>query len=77
VSITVNDLEPAKRVLANSQFSAEIQGFSENNILFHTKHENIALINKLLCDNGLLVSAIETKRKLEDYFLKLINKDVL
>jgi ABC-type multidrug transport system ATPase subunit len=77
VSITVNDLEPAKQVLANSQFSSEIQGFSENNILFHTKLENIALINKLLCDNEVLVSAIETKRKLEDYFLKLINKDVL
>lgn len=36
-------------------------------------NEKIPVINKLLCDNQIDVFSIESKRKLEDYFLKLIN----
>ena len=72
VSFTVNDVELSKRLLSESSFSKDIDSFSASTILFHTAQENIAHINKLLCDNHVLVSAIETKRKLEDYFLKLI-----
>jgi ABC-type multidrug transport system ATPase subunit len=72
VSFTVNDVELSKRLLSESSFSKDIDSFSASTILFHTAQENIAHINKLFCDNHVLVSAIETKRKLEDYFLKLI-----
>ncbi len=72
VAFTVNDVEKAKTVLATSSFEKEIASFTSSSILFHTSQENIAVINKLFCDNTILVSAIETKRQLEDYFLKLI-----
>jgi ABC-type multidrug transport system ATPase subunit len=72
VSFTVNDVELSKRLLSESSFSKDIDSFSSSTVLIHTAQENIAHINKLLCDNHVLVSAIETKRKLEDYFLKLI-----
>jgi ABC-type multidrug transport system ATPase subunit len=72
VSFTVNNVEPAKSVLNNSVFSNCLQNESGNNLFLHTSQENISQINKLFCDNNIEVSNIETKRKLEDYFLKLI-----
>jgi ABC-type multidrug transport system ATPase subunit len=72
VSFTVNDIVLAKQVIGSSAFSAQIASFSECSFLIHTEQANIAAINKLLCDNNVLVSAIESRRKLEDYFLKLI-----
>jgi len=53
---------------ANCEMSIE-----DGELLIHTTMESIANINKIFCDNNLAVSAIETKRKLEDYFLRLIN----
>jgi ABC-type multidrug transport system ATPase subunit len=72
VAFTLDNIEKAKTVLENSPFANSINAISHSSILFHTSHESIAQINKLFCENGILVSAIETKRKLEDYFLKLI-----
>jgi ABC-type multidrug transport system ATPase subunit len=73
VSFTVDDLELAMRVLSTSAFAKDIESHLGSTMLFHTTQANIPLINKLLCEKGVLVSAIETKRKLEDYFLKLIS----
>lgn len=72
VSFTVDNVEEAKHILSNSGFSDHIESFSSTNILFHTSQQSISQINKLLCDHNILISSIETKRKLEDYFLKLI-----
>ena len=72
VSFTVNDMELAKNILANSNFSNCLHSVSDSNMLLHTSQENIADINALFCNKGIRVSTIETKRKLEDYFLKLI-----
>jgi ABC-2 type transport system ATP-binding protein len=73
VDFTVNDVAKAKQVLGTSAFAHTVDMAVHNNLLLHTSHESIALINKLLCDNNIQVTAIETKRKLEDYFLKLIS----
>lgn len=72
VSFTINNVDAAKEILAKSQFFYQIQSVSTNTILFHTSQQSIPQINKLLCDHSILISSIETKRKLEDYFLKLI-----
>lgn len=50
--------------------SYELEG--ENKIVFHLKFQQIAEINKLLIENTISVYSIESKRKLEDYFLKLL-----
>ncbi len=46
---------------------------NESYLLIHTTFDSIPVINKLFCENDIGVSLIETKRKLEDYFLRLIN----
>lgn len=46
---------------------------SETHFQAHIHKEEISPINLKLLQNGLQVFGIETKRKLEDYFLKLIN----
>ena len=50
----------------------DISKIEGNNLFLHISQEKIAIINKLLCEKGINVFSIETKRKLEDYFLKLI-----
>ncbi|MDP2175363.1 MAG: ABC transporter ATP-binding protein [Bacteroidota bacterium] len=46
---------------------------SETHFQAHIHKDEISPINLKLLQNGLQVFGIETKRKLEDYFLKLIN----
>ncbi len=72
VSFTIDNVEEAKQILSKSPFAHQIESSSTTAILFHTSQQSIPQINKLLCDNAILISSIETKRKLEDYFLKLI-----
>lgn len=75
VAFTVADSAKAKQLLSNASMEDlidEEQGSSEQ-LLLHLSQEKIPVINKLFCDNGVNVYSIEAKRKLEDYFLKLIN----
>ncbi len=72
VSFTVDKVPEAKKLLeANNLWtdSNTIEGF---NLLLHTSEKSVPIINKLLCLHDVNVVSIEKKRKLEDYFLKLI-----
>jgi ABC-type multidrug transport system ATPase subunit len=73
VSFSVDNVEKAKQLLLNIPLEKSIDKIENNNLLLHISQEKIPEINKLFCDNGLNVYSIEAKRKLEDYFLKLIN----
>ena len=70
VAIRTNDALPAKEFLVSNNVIAEIVN---GELIVHTNNKEIPRINKLLCDKGFDVFAIEPKRKLEDYFLKLIS----
>ncbi len=72
VSFHVNDVEKAKQLTQSSTLNLVIESADDKNLLIHISQEKIPILNKLLCDNGILVYSIEAKRKLEDYFLKLI-----
>ena len=72
VSFTVNDVESAKSILHASGLAGSLDSFTNSALMLHTSQEQIPHINKLFCDHNIQVSSIETKRKLEDYFLKLI-----
>jgi len=72
VGFTVDVVEKALLILQKSVFATGEIVVQDSIIMINTSKENIALINKLFCDGGIGVSSIETKRKLEDYFLKLI-----
>lgn len=73
VAFKVDNIEKAVQLIKQSVFINCQTEVLDSSILIHTSTENIAGINKLFCDNGINVSSIETKRKLEDYFLRLIN----
>jgi len=71
VSFTVDNIALANELLNSN--AIEIDKIEQNNILLHIPQDKIPVVNKLFCEKGIQVYSIETKRKLEDYFLKLIN----
>jgi ABC-type multidrug transport system ATPase subunit len=73
VSFTVDNVAKAKEVFLSSALKDSVADVQQNNLLLHISQENIPSMNKLFCDKGIQVYSIETKRKLEDYFLKLVN----
>jgi ABC-type multidrug transport system ATPase subunit len=68
----VNNTQKAMQVLTQ-QLPQNNYTILDNKIQVAIGNEQIPTINKLLCDNQIDVFSIESKRKLEDYFLKLIN----
>ncbi|HRG37243.1 MAG TPA: ABC transporter ATP-binding protein [Bacteroidia bacterium] len=73
VAFSVDNAEKAKEVLQQQNMQQLISKIEENNLLLHLSQQEIPVINKLFCNNGVNVFSIESKRKLEDYFLKLIS----
>ncbi|MBK7181932.1 MAG: ABC transporter ATP-binding protein [Bacteroidetes bacterium] len=73
VSFSVDNVEKAIQLLNGNNVTIDKDSIQGTNLLLHIAQENIPVINKLFCDNNVNVFSIETKRKLEDYFLKLIN----
>lgn len=72
VSFKVDNITSALQLLEKQKI--EVTKSDEiNTLLVTTSQDNIPVINKLFCDNAINVYSIEAKRKLEDYFLKLIN----
>ena len=74
VNILWANIEKAKSLLNNlADKDVIIDKIDHASLLLHVSQEKIPVINKLFCDHGINVFSIEAKRKLEDYFLKLIN----
>ncbi len=73
VSFNVDNAEKAIQLLNGNNILIDKDSIQGNNLLLHIAQENVPVVNKLFCDNNVNVFSIETKRKLEDYFLKLIN----
>ena len=74
VSFQLDNIPKAKQIIQSSSIKLTIDSENENTISVHISHENIPVLNKILTDNGCNVYSIESKRKLEDYFLKLISE---
>ena len=72
VAFHVDDHKKAKQIVQDSSLKLIIEKEDEINLYIHISQDKIPVLNKLFCDNGILVYSIEAKRKLEDYFLKLI-----
>jgi ABC-2 type transport system ATP-binding protein len=73
VSFEVDQPEKACQII-NAKLSGAVIGHIENNKLqLHIAHQVIPQINEWLAENGVKVFGIDSKRKLEEYFLKLVN----
>ncbi|CAN5494411.1 ABC transporter ATP-binding protein [soil metagenome] len=73
VAFTVDNIAKATQLLENASMKEIIDQNDKTSLLLHISQEKIPVVNKLFTDNGVNVYSIEAKRKLEDYFLKLIN----
>jgi len=72
VSFQVDNIPKAQELTRSSPLKLMIDKVEGKNLLIHISQEKIPILNKLFCDNGIQVYSIEAKRKLEDYFLKLV-----
>ncbi len=77
VYFEVDQTEKARQIISQKS-QATVIGDIENNVIqLQIAHQDIPQINHWLTENGVKVYGIDSKRKLEDYFLKLVGKDVL
>lgn len=72
VVFTVDSVEKARAIIETKDANV-ISSIEKNQITMHLPKEMVSTINKLLCDNQIGVNSIDAKRKLENYFLKLIS----
>jgi ABC-type multidrug transport system ATPase subunit len=77
VSFEVDKPEKARQVILSETPEINTELGANNILKLQIAHDDIPRINQLLLENGVRVFGIDSKRKLEDYFLKLVNKDVL
>lgn len=77
VYFEVDQIEKAHQIISQKSQTAIISDIENNVIQLQIAHQDIPKINQWLIENGVKVYGIESKRKLEDYFLKLVGKDVL
>lgn len=74
VSFLVDDPDKTRHLIESSKLKINIDSIEKGNLLIHISQDQIPVLNKLLCDQGINVYSIEAKRKLEDYFLKLVSE---
>ena len=72
VSIEVDDAPKARQVIFEHLPAAVPELTGPNLLQIQLAHETIPLVNRWLLEAGIPVFAIESRRKLEDYFLKLV-----
>ncbi|GBD87181.1 daunorubicin/doxorubicin resistance ATP-binding protein DrrA [bacterium BMS3Abin03] len=71
VKFEVDNAVKTKDVLSQSVWHNKLVEFNGNVFVFNLQNNEIALLNKTLIENGILVSAVIPTRSLEEYFLKI------
>ena len=72
VKVTVDDSEKAMRCISQLEYAKNSEVISSTEIEVLMKKNEIALFNKHLVLNEVAIFSLEPKRKLEDYFIKII-----
>lgn len=73
VNYEVENVETAKSIIKNTFGSVSVSIADAQHLQLGISRNQISEINKLLMQHNINVYAIESKRKLEDYFIKIIN----
>jgi ABC-type multidrug transport system ATPase subunit len=78
VSIEV-DKPLEAQILISTHFSHVLPSvkIAQDTLTMNIKKAEIASLNQLLTSQGISVFAIQSKRKLEDYFINMINEHAL
>lgn len=72
VKVVVDDSEKAMRCIAQLETAKNAEAYSSTEIEVLMKKNEIAAFNKFLVQHDVAVFSLEPKRKLEDYFIKII-----
>ena len=76
VTLEVDNRDLTKNII-NKLFPAISSLENEQQLQLMISKTQIALLTKTLVENGIAVFSVESKRKLEDYFIKMINTDAV
>ena len=72
VRLELSDLEKALPLIKKQFVNSEITQITNSEISISIEKEQIPVLNKLLIQNDILIYAMEPKRKLEDFFMKIV-----
>ncbi len=72
VHLEVDIVEKAKQVISSHFSNAQFVGETANELEVAIEKSQVPNLNKALIENGVLVFALEPKRKLEDFFMKIV-----
>lgn len=72
VRLELSDVNKAITLIKKQFIDSEIIKINESEMSISLEKQQVPTLNKLLLDNDILVYAIEPKRKLEDFFMKIV-----
>ena len=72
VRLELSDVNKAIPLILQHFANIEITRINEVEISLSIEKQQVPLLNKMLGDNNILVYALEPKRKLEDFFMKIV-----
>jgi len=72
VRLELSDVNIAIPLIQQHFANVEITRINEVEISLSTEKQQVPHLNKMLGDNNILVYALEPKRKLEDFFMKIV-----
>ncbi len=68
---TVDDPQQAMAAVNGSSWRQLLDRVEDGRLIFHIGKEDVPWLNAFFCSNGVGVTAIDSRKKLEDYFLNL------
>lgn len=77
VNMEVDQVQTATNILQKHFPQANILQTENNYLQMAISKSEISAFNKLLIEHGIAVFSIESKRKLEDYFIKIITENAI
>ena len=72
VRLELSDVNKAIPLIQQHFANADITRINETEISLSLERQQVPHLNKMLGDNNILVYALEPKRKLEDFFMKIV-----
>ncbi|AWL09977.1 Ribose import ATP-binding protein RbsA [Aquirufa nivalisilvae] len=77
IRLEVEPQEKAMIVLKNAFPEIQIQAKGENQLEFHLSRNQVPSISQLLNSHEIAIYSLESKRSLEDYFIKIVQQDAI
>lgn len=75
VTFRVGEIEKALKLIGENKWMSKMQTQIEDRLIFKLAPDEISILNKYFVENDITVNAVVPLRSLEEYFLKLIEKD--